>query len=135
MSESRTFKTTQDAFEHACNELNPQIEPEQPMVALVLDSAEEFGADEAITIEDSGNARLTLKVASKDGGFVVLSRTIKPPKESIAPGDLVCWVPLKHDPQLAAQASDDRFGWIGLVFATLEPQWEEDEWALREFYE
>lgn len=135
MSESQVFKTTQDAFDHACKELNPEITPEQPMVAMVLDSSDEFGADEAITIDDDGCARLTLRVASGDGGFVVLSRTVKPAKQSLAPGDLVCWVPLKHDPQLAAQANDERFGWIGLVFATLEPQWEEDEWALREFYE
>jgi hypothetical protein len=134
-TEKRVFENADAAFAHACTEHDNTIEAEQPLLAMVLDPVAEFGADQAAEIEEDGCHRLTLKVASEDGGFVALSRTAKPPKKPLAPGDLVCWVPLQHSDELAAQANDTRFGWIGLVFATLEPTWEDDEWALREFYE
>jgi|GEM_PF-2389540 len=135
MSESRDFASTIDAFAQACADGPEDIVPEQPMIAIVMDAKSEFGADEPIALESDGCARLTLRVATKDGGFIALSKTTHPAKQAIEVGDLVCWVPLKHDAELASQANDERFGWIGLVFATLEPQWEGDEWALREFYE
>jgi len=128
------FETTAAAFDHACKQHNCIIVPEMPLMAIVLDAQSEFGDDQPITIEADGCARLTLKVASHDGGYVVLSRTAKPPKKPLNVGDMVCWVPIQHDQALSHQANDERFGWIGLVFATLEPVWEEDEWALREFY-
>ena len=134
-NDSLTFKTANEAFDHACKEHNCIIVPEQPLLAIVLDAKAEFGDDQPITFEGDGCARLTLKVASEDGGYVVLSRTTKPPKQPLNVGDLVCWVPIKHDAPLSHQANDERFGWIGLVFATLEPVWEDDEWVLREFYE
>lgn len=133
--ETKVFEDTKEAFAQACADGPEAITAEQPMIALVLDAQSEFGADEPITLEADGCARLTLRVATKDGGFIALSKTTHPVKEAIKVGDLVCWVPLKHDADLAKEANDDRFGWIGLVFATLEPQWQGDEWALREFYE
>jgi hypothetical protein len=128
------FDTPQLAFTHACAHQDCTIAVEQPLLAIVLDAHTEFGADEAITVEEDGCARVSLRVASKDGGFIVLSRTAKPPKKPLEVGDMVCWVPLKHDAELANEANDERFGWVGLVFATLEPEWTGGEWALREFY-
>ncbi len=134
-AEKRVFEDTRAAFAQACADAPEGIEAEQPMIALVLDAETEFGADAAITLEEDGCARLALCVAAPDGGFIALSKTTHPAKQALNVGDLVCWVPLKHDAALAQEANDERFGWIGLVFATLEPQWEGDEWALREFYE
>lgn len=137
MSESpnKVFKSTLEAFAQACADSADGIEAEQPLIAIVLDAEKEFGADEPITLEEDGCARLTLRVAAKDGGFIALSKTTYAARKPLSVGDLVCWVPLKHDSELAKQANDLRFGWIGLVFATLEPEWDGDEWALREFYE
>jgi hypothetical protein len=132
--DNRKFDTPQAAFAHACEHHDCTIAAEQPLLAVVLDAHTEFGADEAITIEEDGCTQVSLKVASKDGGFIVLSRTAKPPKQPLEVGELVCWVPLKHDSVLATSANDERFGWVGLVFATLEPEWTGGEWALREFY-
>lgn len=134
-SEPKSFDTTLEAFAQACADAEEGIVPEQPMVGIVLDAKDEFGADEPMSVEDDGCLRLTLRVAANDGGFIALSKTTYAPKQEVKVGDLVCWVPLKHEPSLAEQANDERFGWIGLVFATLEPEWVEDEWALREFYE
>ncbi|WP_300542910.1 hypothetical protein [Maricaulis sp.] len=108
--------------------------PEQPLPALVMDARSEFGSDAPLAFDDQGNANVMLKVASGDGGFIVFSRTINPPQEKLEAGDLVCWVPLQHDEELAGESKDPRFGWIGLVFATLEPEWKDGDWVLREFY-
>jgi hypothetical protein len=131
----QVFETAEAAFQHACTEHDTSIVAEQPLLAMVLDPVAQFGAEKTSEVEEDGCHRLTLKVAAEDGGFVALSRTAKPPRKPLEPGDLVCWVPLQHSEELAAQANDTRFGWIGLVFATLEPTWENQEWALREFYE
>ncbi|WP_417491694.1 hypothetical protein [Maricaulis sp.] len=125
----RKFASTMEAFEHACAEHDTLIVPEQPLLAMVLESVADAGG------EDDGCAQLTLKVASEDGGYIVISRTTFAPKQPLHPGDLVCWVPLQHDAELAARAPDERFGWVGLVFASFEPEWDEDEWVVREFFE
>ncbi|WP_417483853.1 hypothetical protein [Maricaulis salignorans] len=127
----RTFGSSMEAFEHACAEHDTLIVPEHPMLAMVLESVAEGG----LRNEGDGCAELTLKVASEDGGFVVISRTTFAPKQALQPGDLVCWVPLQQDAELAARAPDARFGWVGLVFASFEPEWVEDEWVVREFFE
>lgn len=123
------FASTMEAFEHACAEHDNLIVPEQPLLAMVLESVADAGG------EGDGCAQLTLKVASEDGGYVVISRTTFAPKQPLRPGDLVCWVPLQHDAELATRAADDRFGWVGLAFASFEPEWIEDEWVVREFFE
>jgi hypothetical protein len=125
------FTSTMEAFEHACAEHDTAIVPEQPMLAMVLESVGDAGA----LAEGDGCAQVTLKVASEDGGFVVISRTTFAPKQPLHPGDLICWVPLQYDAELASRAQDDRFGWVGLVFASFEPEWVEDEWVVREFFE
>lgn len=130
-AQDHKFTSTMEAFEHACAEHDTLIVPEQPLLAMVLESVSDAGAQ----AEGDGCAQLTLKVASDNGGFVVISRTTFAPKQPLHPGDLVCWVPLQHDPELAARAEDDRFGWVGLVFASFEPEWSEDEWVVREFFE
>tara|TARA_R110002073_G_scaffold18337_4_gene68059 strand:- start:7847 stop:8251 length:405 start_codon:yes stop_codon:yes gene_type:complete len=127
----RKFASSMEAFEHACAEHDTLIVPEHPMLAMVLESVAEGG----LRNEGDGCAELTLKVASEDGGFVVISRTTFAPKQALRPGDLVCWVPLQQDEELATRAKDARFGWVGLVFASFEPEWIEDEWVVREFYE
>ncbi|WP_417481682.1 hypothetical protein [Maricaulis sp.] len=127
----RKFTSTMEAFEHACAEHDTLIVPEQPLLAMVLESVGDAGA----LAEGDGCAQLTLKAASEDGGFVVISRTTFAPKQTLHPGDLVCWVPLQHDADLGARAGDERFGWVGLVFASFEPQWAGDEWVVREFFE
>ncbi len=127
----RKFTSAMEAFEHACAEHDTEIVPEQPMLAMVLESVHESGAE----TEGDGCAQLTLRVASEDGGFVAISRTTFAPKQPLNPGDLVCWVPLQQDSDLAARAQDSRFGWVGLVFASFEPEWVGDEWVVREFFE
>ena len=130
----KTFENAEAAFAEACAALNTVIVPEQPLPALVMDASSEFGSDAPLAFDAEGNANMMLRVASEDGGFIVFSRTINPPEKPLQAGDLVCWVPLQHDEALAGEANDARFGWVGLVFATLEPEWKDGDWVLREFY-
>lgn len=118
----------------ACDELNTVLTPEQPLPAIILDARSEFGSDAPLAFDRDGNANVMLKVASDDGGFIVFSRTIGAPEKGLDAGDLVCWVPLQHDEALAKESNDPRFGWVGLVFAALEPEWKDGDWVMREFY-
>ena len=82
--------------------------------------------------EDDGSQLAILKIASSDGGFLVLSKTVGPNGPALSVGDLVAWMPAEYSEDLAKTSEDQRFGWIGVIFGTLEPRHEGGNWISRE---
>ena len=62
-----------------------------------------------------------MKVASDDGGFLVLAQTAgNGPK--LEPGMLVAWQAGTYSADIGKVNSEDqRFGWVGLIIAVLHP--------------
>jgi hypothetical protein len=89
------------------------------MYAHVADAKQEFGLSDSVKIGDDGSHKAVLRVASRDGGFIVVAETFKP-GDPLAPGDLVIWVPLKKVD--AATSETDRTGWVGYIAAKVRPE-------------
>ncbi len=128
LPEKLVFKSGEAFLEYQCKFGHTKIVPKQGIVAVVLDAQKEFGAASPVKVESDGCQKVTLKVASEDGGFVVSSQTPTGKGDRLKPGDVVIWVPLEHmnmgadQSILAAADLDSRFGWIGFVVAKVKPE-------------
>ena len=80
-----------------------------------------FGTKEAVATNDRGIQTATLRVASDDGGFVVIAET-SGPGEPLEPGDAVAWIPEQYMLELGRVSGDERTGWIGLIVAKVAPE-------------
>lgn len=116
------FKDGAAFLEFQCEFGNTKIEPEKGIVALVLDATKEFGAEQTVSVKPSGVQTLALKVASKDGGFLVIGETAGAQGDRLCPDDVVVWVPMFHSPELVIDGTDERFGWVGVVIAKIAPE-------------
>lgn len=116
------FKSGKDFFEYQCKFGQTDIVPKQGIVALVLDSSVEFGTSNAVKVDEEGIQTAALKVASEDGGFIVISQTATSKGESLRPDDVVIWVPILHSKTTVADGIDERFGWSGLIVAKVKPE-------------
>ncbi len=115
------FKNGAAFLEYQCVYGFTEIKPKQGVVGLVLDSRE-FGTEEAVKVEEDGRQVVTLKVASKDGGFIVSAQTPSGKGDGLKPDDVVIWVPLQHEGDLVPAGMDLRFGWIGFIVARVKPE-------------
>jgi hypothetical protein len=112
------FEFSGDAFfEAQCKFGDTRIEIGKGIVALVLDAAKKYGVSVAVKVEADGRQLATLKVASDQGGFVVPAMTPSGSGDRLKPGDVVMWVPLAYNKELAEKAGDKDFGWVGLIRA------------------
>ena len=118
------YKSGEAFFEMQCKFGHTEIIPQQGIVALVLDSRSEFGAQDQIRVDEDGTQTASLKVASDDGGFVVISKTAGPRGDKLIPGDVVVWVPITHAMPDVPEAADldERFGWVGFIIAKVIPE-------------
>lgn len=116
------FKDGESFLEYQCKYGFTEIRPKQGVVALVLDSAKEFGAARSIALRPDGVQQATLKVASSDGGFIVASQTASGKGDRLRPGDVVIWVPLHHMDEKVPAGIDKRFGWVGFIVAKVKPE-------------
>lgn len=120
------FKSGQDFLEYQCKYGHTEIKPQQGIVALVLDSSKEFGTEKPVKIEDDGRQMVALKVASEDGGFVVLSQTPTGKGDRLNPDDIVIWVPVEYkdvgSSNIDMAELDPRFGWVGFIVAKVKPE-------------
>ena len=98
--------------------------------ALVMDARVELGAKEPVEMRADGKQVAALRVASDDGGFIVVAATLGPQGPELAPGDLVAWQAGKLKEELAASlgAIDRRSGWVGVIIGTLKPELREGRW-------
>lgn len=124
------FKDGVAAIRYACDFLEfPQIEEGSLLPALVLNSRELFGTATAVKIEANGNQLAIIRVASRDGGFMVAASTAGPKGPRLQPDQLVAWQAMQYSPELAQKAKDKRFGWIGLIIGTLKPEHRNGGWV------
>jgi hypothetical protein len=115
------YKNGEAFFQSQCEFGHTALEKNTVVVALVLDAQQEFGTSTAISIGQDGSQLTALRVASKDGGFLVFATTPSAKGERLQPGDVVLWVPYEYSKEAGDQMSDKRSGWVGLilgVFAT-----------------
>ena len=115
------FKDGASFFEYWCKFGDTVIVPMQGIVALVYDLSKELGLDHAVKIEPNGQQLATLKVASDDGGFLVLAPTRSGEGDYLKPDDVVIWVPVDYNKELIPDGADARFGWTGLIIAKVKP--------------
>jgi len=116
------FKDGASFFRYWCKFGDTVIVPMQGIVALVYDSSKEFGTEHAVKLDPDGHQTATLKVASDDGGFLVVAQTRSGKGDRLKPDDLVVWVPVVYNKELIPNGADARFGWTGLIIAKVEPE-------------
>jgi hypothetical protein len=116
------FKGSKAFFDYQCRFGDTSIEEKKAIVAIIVDAQKEFGTSKSISIEPDGTQTAAIRVAADDGGFVVLASTLSSKGESLNPGDLVFWVPMAWNEELARELGDERQGWIGLIVAKLRPE-------------
>jgi hypothetical protein len=118
------FKSGADFFKYQCKFGHTDIKPRHGIVALVIDAEKEFGVSQAVKIEADGRQMATLKVVSKDGGFIVNASTASGEGDRLKPDDVVIWVPVDYV-ELAverAEGIDPRFGLLGFIVAKVAPE-------------
>lgn len=125
------FKDGTAALEYACKFMECPLEENCVLPAVVLDTTELLGTSEAVKIQSDGNQIAMLRVASDDGGFLVVAATANPKGPKLQPGQLVVWKAMKYVPDIAkaASAKDKRFGWVGLIVGTLNPEHANGRWS------
>jgi len=77
------------------------VEEGSQLPALVLDVREVIESNEAVITQPDGNQIAMLRVASSDGGFVVLATTAGASGPRLQPGELVAWQAMKYSPEVA----------------------------------
>ncbi len=118
------FRTEVEFFSYCCKLAEEHIEPNQGLVAIVLDATKEFRQGSPVKIAKDGVQTAKLKVASKDGGYPVIADTQTGKGEKLKPGDLVVWTPrLHHGSKFLKYGyrGDMRSAWEGYITAKIEP--------------
>lgn len=123
------FKDGEAALQYCCEYMDNQLVAGNSLVALVLDARKEFGTANAVIQREDGIQMALLRVASSDGGFTVAATTSGPKGPRLQPGQLVLWHAGQLIPEVAKQAKDPRFGWVGLIFGTLKPEFVNGGWT------
>lgn len=116
-----SFKNGQAAFEYSCAYMDCKIQNGSALPALVVDSRQLFGSEQGVIVDDKGLQTCFLKVASNDAGFLVLAQTMgNGPR--LKPGMFVAWQTGTYSSDVAkVNPNDQRFGWVGLIIAILNP--------------
>jgi hypothetical protein len=125
------FKDNAAAFTYACKFLNCNLAEGAMLPALVQDGRELFGTQESVHAKPDRTQTAVLKIASRDGGFLVVATT--PGRGPVLkPGDFVGWLAGHHSAKLAESSADKRFGWVGVIVGTLRPEWKDGSWVGQE---
>lgn len=129
-----SFRDAQAALQFACESLQCDLAAGEILPALVPDATIALGADSPVVRLETGTQMVALRVASKDGGFLVLAGTLSSSGPSLASGDLVAWQAGKTMPRETAQLTKDaRSRWVGIVLAKLRPEYTSGRgWAIAE---
>ncbi len=116
--QSLIFKSNADAFDYVCKYMDNTLKKDSIIPALVMDSKEFAGTEVSVKKDERGIQTALLKVASDDGGFLVMAQTPNAGQPDLMPGDLVGWHAYEYSKEMA-KAGDDRFGWVGFIVAKL----------------
>lgn len=131
---ARFFQDGIAALRFACKFLECPLHEGVFLPAVVLDPREVFGRQGAVKVGGDGIQTALLCVASNDGGFVVAAPTAGPKGPRLEPGQLVAWKAVRHVPEIASTVSDPRFGWVGVIVGTLEPEHRNGCWVGSEIF-
>ncbi|WP_319773965.1 hypothetical protein [Breoghania sp.] len=123
-----TFTDGASAFEYSCQCLDCTVELKKPLPALVLDAREHFGQTTPTKINEDKTQTVVLRIPTPDGGFVVLARTAGADGPMLKGGELVAWMPLLYNEQLANETEEAGLGWVGVIIGTLKPVLREGGW-------
>ena len=123
------FKDNNAAFDYACKYIDCTLKEDATLLAIVLDSKEEYRTKQSVKTQDDGSQLAMIKVASDDGGFNVPANTAGTKGAVLKPGDLVAWQAMQYMPELGNTVEDSRFGWVGLILGTLKPELNNKEWV------
>ena len=107
----------QGFFDLQCKYGHTEIAAGQGVVAIVMDAKATFGTPVSVKVDEQGRQQAAIKVASEDGGFIVMAATPSNLGEPLTPGDLVIWVPKTYMESVAQAFGDKRAGWVGFIRA------------------
>ena len=128
------FKDGAAAFEFACMTLQCELVAKAMLPALVVNAVDALGADTPVITMPNGTKMLALRIASKDGGFLVLAGSLSASGPTLQPGDLVAWhagQPIERE--TTELTKDPRSQWVGIVVAKLKPEYTIGKgWAIAE---
>jgi hypothetical protein len=128
------FKSAEAAFEFCCEYMDCNLVANVSLPALVLDATKEFGTAVPLKKNDNGIQNTCLLIPSDDGGFWTMAETASAHGPQLVPGQLVAWRAMLYSNDLAQQIAetggDKRFGWIGIIFATLKPTYHKGCWEI-----
>ncbi|MDP2802490.1 MAG: hypothetical protein Q8O26_11470 [Phreatobacter sp.] len=119
-AEALVFKSGEAFFEYQCKFGHTTLEKDKGIVGLILDARRHFGTQIAVKLQDDRQVA-AVRVASDDGGFVVLAQTPNN-GDPLQPGDLVVWVPQTYMSELGNALPDKRAGWVGLILYKIAPE-------------
>ncbi|MGB3746583.1 MAG: zeta toxin family protein [Rhodanobacter sp.] len=123
------FKDGNAALEYACEYMDCDLREGALLPAVVMDARSMFGTTTAVKRQDDGNQLATLRIPSRDGGFLAVATTANPKGPVLQVGQLVAWQAMQYSPAFAKSAKDKRFGWVGLILGTLKPEYANGSWA------
>jgi len=133
------FKSGEGAFEYACKFMDCTLGEGKSVPAIVID-ARKYSSDigMAVKTELDKSQLATIRVASKNGGFVIPVKTagaqssIRPNLVSrigrnqghpdLKPGDLVSFTAMTYSKDMAKAFGNKESGWVGLITSKLEPR-------------
>jgi len=118
------FKTGEEFLAYECEFGKTEINPDGGLVGVVV-ASQEMGQPSAITVLQDGRQRACLKVASRDGGFLVVAETLSAKGNKLKMGDCVIWTPTILSEDSAKQFKDARSGWQGIIRALIKPEIDE----------
>jgi hypothetical protein len=105
------------------------LEENASLPGVVLDAVKMFGTPAAVKIEPDGSQIAKLRIASDDGGFIVIAGTAGSRGPRLQPGQFVLWRAGKYAPGVAKTSQDKRIGWVGLIVGTLKPEYLNGCWV------
>lgn len=118
------FKSGKGFFELQCKYGHTKIGKGTAIVALVLDARKDYGTPVAVKIAPDGCQTAVLRVASDDGGFVVLAQTPSGIGDRLQPDDVILWVPSTYNEQIGKAMGDPRSGWVGFIRAKVKSEFD-----------
>lgn len=122
------FKDSESAFDASCKYMDCTLKEGALLPAIVLDANKLFGVRDAVSVKADGKQVAFLKVASNDGGFVVVASTPSDRGPQLEAGQLVSWLAGQHAPEILSQLGqleDKRSGWIGIIVGVLNLEWDQ----------
>lgn len=133
------FDSGKAAYKYACAYMDSTLREGVSIPALVVD-AKEFASEigESVKTESDLSQLVMIRVASKNGGFVIPAKTagstssVRPDLLSqsrsshghpnLKPGDLVSFTAMSYSDEMAEAFGSQEAGWVGFITSKLEPR-------------